>query len=126
MGEVQLPPDISLSLVDVAFVVLYFLVIFGTSWAVSRRGDAGESATSYFSADKEVTWIGVSLSLFASNIGSEHFVGLAGTAAFSGFTIGWFEIGAVPCLFVLAFIALPVYLNAKVATVSSITSGDMR
>ena len=33
----------------------------------------------------------VGFSLFASNIGSEHFIGLAGTGAASGIAVGAFE-----------------------------------
>jgi Na+/proline symporter len=109
-----LPPDISLDSGDVVTLVIYFIVLFAVSYVMSNKSKTVEG---YFSADHEVNWIGVSLSMFASNIGSEHYVGLCGVAAFSGFAIGWFELGAVPCLFLLGFLFLPVYLKAKVATV---------
>lgn len=47
---------------------------------------------SYFLADRKMTWILVGASLFASNIGSEHFIGLAGSGAASGISVGAFEI----------------------------------
>ena len=47
---------------------------------------------SYFLAGRSMTWILVGASLFASNIGSEHFIGLAGSGAASGLAVGAFEL----------------------------------
>ncbi|WAR02056.1 SC5A2-like protein, partial [Mya arenaria] len=46
---------------------------------------------SYFLAGGSMSWIPVGASLFSSNIGSEHFIGLAGTGAASGFAIVIYE-----------------------------------
>lgn len=50
---------------------------------------------SYFLAGRKMTWLFVGASLFASNIGSEHFIGLAGSGAASGLGVGAFEINVV-------------------------------
>lgn len=47
---------------------------------------------SYFLAGRRMTWLFVGASLFASNIGSEHFIGLAGSGAASGIGVGAFEL----------------------------------
>lgn len=47
---------------------------------------------SYFLAGRKMTWIFVGASLFASNIGSEHFIGLAGSGAAGGLGVGAFEL----------------------------------
>ena len=47
---------------------------------------------SYFLAGRKMTWLFVGASLFASNIGSEHFIGLAGSGAASGIGVGAFEL----------------------------------
>lgn len=47
---------------------------------------------SYFLAGRRMTWVFVGASLFASNIGSEHFIGLAGSGAASGLGVGAFEL----------------------------------
>lgn len=47
---------------------------------------------SYFLAGRKMNWIFVGASLFASNIGSEHFIGLAGSGAASGLAVGSFEL----------------------------------
>ncbi len=86
MNTTTVAPNIVLTPFDITVVVFYFIILFGVSYIVSKRGSNNQENTtqSYFSADKEVGWLGVGLSLFASNIGSEHFVGLAGTAADTG------------------------------------------
>jgi Na+/proline symporter len=47
---------------------------------------------SFFLAGRKMTWVFVGASLFASNIGSEHFIGLAGSGAASGIGVGAFEL----------------------------------
>ena len=58
----------------------------------------------------------VAASLFSSNVGSEHFVGLAGSGAAHGLAVGWYEWGAVPPLLLLGFFLLPVYLSSGIET----------
>ncbi|XP_071110844.1 sodium/glucose cotransporter 4-like isoform X2 [Haliotis cracherodii] len=57
-------------------------------------------------------WIPVGASLFASNIGSGHFVGLAGSGAASGIGIAAFELNAIFILMILGWIFVPVYIAA--------------
>ena len=42
-----------------------------------------------------MNWVFVGASLFASNIGSEHFIGLAGSGAASGLAVGSFELNVL-------------------------------
>ena len=60
--------------------------------------------------------IQVGASLFASNIGSEHFIGLSGTGAASGISVGAFEFNAIFLLQLLGFVFLPVYIASRVST----------
>ncbi|RWS08779.1 sodium/myo-inositol cotransporter-like protein [Dinothrombium tinctorium] len=46
----------------------------------------------YFLAGRYLSWLPVGASVFASNIGSEHFMGLAGSGAASGLGVGAFEL----------------------------------
>jgi SSS family solute:Na+ symporter len=98
---------------DVATIVLYFVVLFGIGVYVSRRQAAAQreqlSSESFFLAERSVPHWAVAMSLFASNIGSEHFVGLAGSAASSGLAVGWYEWGAMPILVGLGYVFLPLY-----------------
>ncbi|KAL6041091.1 hypothetical protein STEG23_008931, partial [Scotinomys teguina] len=68
---------------DLSVIVIYFIVVLAVGlWAMvkSNRGTVG----GFFLAGRDVSWWPMGASLFASNIGSNHFVGLAGTGAASG------------------------------------------
>src|ERR1043165_4935823 len=74
---------------DLLVIAAYFLVLLGIGYWAARR-EKNVSAD-YFLASRDVGWLAVGASLFASNIGSEHLVGLAGTGAASGLAVGHFE-----------------------------------
>jgi SSS family solute:Na+ symporter len=61
-------------------------------------------------------FLAVGASLFSSNIGSEHFIGLSGSGASEGIAIGWYEWSAVFILAVLAYVFVPIYMRAKIFT----------
>ncbi|XP_051840881.1 sodium/myo-inositol cotransporter isoform X2 [Antechinus flavipes] len=69
---------------DIAIVALYFVLVmcigFFAMWKSNRSTVSG-----YFLAGRSMTWVAIGASLFVSNIGSEHFIGLAGSGAASGF-----------------------------------------
>ncbi|PVD34627.1 hypothetical protein C0Q70_05903, partial [Pomacea canaliculata] len=83
----------------------------------SMRRKNRESVQGYFLAGRTMHWIPIGASLFASNIGSEHFVGLAGSGAASGIAVANFELGAVLLLLLLGWVFLPIYLKAQVFTI---------
>ncbi|MEP0823680.1 MAG: sodium/solute symporter [Ignavibacterium sp.] len=104
----------SLHLLDVAAVLLYFAVIFGIGyWAFRKRK---EESADYFLAGRDVGWLAVGASLFASNIGSEHLVGLAGSGAAGGLAVGHFEWLACLILLVLGWVFVPFYMRSSVFT----------
>ncbi|VDD81414.1 unnamed protein product [Mesocestoides corti] len=74
------------------------------------------SVQGYFLAGRFMTWIPVGASLFASNIGSEHFIGLAGSGAAKGISVGAFEFNAAILLQLLGWVFLPVYISSGVFT----------
>ncbi|XP_039586768.1 sodium/nucleoside cotransporter-like, partial [Passer montanus] len=75
---------------DLGVIGGYFLLVMAVGlWTLRRRG--GRSLSGYFLAGRSMTWAPVGASLFASNIGSGHFVGLAGTGAAGGIAVGGFE-----------------------------------
>ncbi|XP_029940480.1 sodium/glucose cotransporter 1 isoform X2 [Salarias fasciatus] len=63
-----------------------------------------------------MVWWPIGASLFASNIGSGHFVGVAGTGAASGIAIGGFEWNALVCVVILGWLFVPIYIKAGVVT----------
>ena len=102
---------------DIAVVACYFAAVFLLAWWVTRRGarDAGTSA-GYFLAGRNIGWFVVGASLFASNIGSEHLIGLAGTGYSSGVAVGQFEILASLILLLLGWVFVPFYIKSGVFT----------
>jgi solute:Na+ symporter, SSS family len=106
-----------LSTVDWIILVAYFMLTFGVAvWATRSEMSGRETSTDYFLAGRNVGWFVVGGSLFASNIGSEHLVGLAGTGAASGVAVGQFEVLASLILLLLGWFFVPFYLASGVFT----------
>ena len=104
----------SLHVFDVIVIAGYFLVLLGIGfWAARREKNV---SSDYFLASRDVAWFAVGASLFASNIGSEHLVGLAGTGAASGLAVGHFEWLACLILLLLGWLFVPYYLKSGVYT----------
>jgi SSS family solute:Na+ symporter len=104
----------NLHVYDWFFIGVYFLILFGIGWWAARREKVVSS--DYFLAGRDVTWFAVGASLFASNIGSEHLVGLAGSGAASGLAVGHFEWLACLILLLLGWLFVPFYLKSGVYT----------
>jgi SSS family solute:Na+ symporter len=99
--------------VDWLMIVGYFALLLGvTWWAISKRKDTTED---YFLAGRHLGWWIVGASIFASNIGSEHLVGLAGSGATDGVAMAHYELHAW-CLLVLGWIMVPFYMRSRVYT----------
>src|SRR5881392_1095151 len=103
-----------LSFVDIVVIGLYFVVLAAIAWWAAKR-EKNVSAD-FFLASRDVGWLAVGASLFASNIGSEHLVGLAGTGAASGLAVGHFEWLASFILLLLGWLFVPFYLRSGVYT----------
>src|SRR3989337_722219 len=99
---------------DFLVIAAYFIVVLVIAWRAGRRGKTLRS--DYFLAGGSVGWGAVGASLFASNIGSEHLVGLAGTGAASGLPVGHFELLASLILLLLGWLFVPFYLRSGVYT----------
>ncbi|XP_053561931.1 sodium/myo-inositol cotransporter [Bombina bombina] len=105
----------SLEAADIAIVALYFVLVlclgFFAMWKSNRSTVSG-----YFLAGRSMTWVAVGASLFVSNIGSEHFIGLSGSGAASGFAVGAWELNALLLLQLLGWVFIPVYIRSGVYT----------
>ena len=98
---------------DWLVIALYFVIIAAIAiWSIMKRNN---SAKDYFLAGKNLGWFVIGSSIFASNIGSEHLVGLAGSGATDGVAMAHYELQAW-CLIVLAWVLMPFYLRSKVFT----------
>lgn len=105
-----------LSNLDWVVVGLYFIAVFTVAYMMTRRESVRATAEGYFLGGRNAGWFVIGASLFASNIGSEHLVGLAGTAAASGVAVGQFEILASLILLILGWVFVPFYLRSGVFT----------
>jgi len=98
---------------DWATLGLFFLGLIGIIWWVLRQRE--ETSVDYFLAGREAGWIAIGASIFASNIGSEHLVGLAGAGAKSGMAMSHWEFHAWLIL-VLGWLFVPFYARSMVFT----------
>ncbi len=99
--------------IDWIIVAVYFAIILGLAWWVIRQRQ--KTSTDYFLAGRHLGWLIVGASIFASNIGSEHLVGLAGSGATDGVAMAHYELHAW-CLLVLGWVMVPFYMRSKVFT----------
>jgi len=92
---------------------IYFLALIGVAvWVVSQKNKNTED---YFLAGRNVGWFVIGASIFASNIGSEHVVGLAGTGFESGTPMAHYELHAWIVL-LLGWLFLPFYIRSGAFT----------
>ena len=102
-----------LETVDWVVIAAYFLIILGlVLWVMKRQQ---KTSTDYFLAGRHLGWFIIGASIFASNIGSEHLVGLAGSGATDGVAMAHYELHAW-CLLVLGWVMVPFYMRSKVFT----------
>jgi SSS family solute:Na+ symporter len=102
-----------LTSIDWLVIALYFGILAAVAWWVIRKGK--DSAADYFLAGRNLSWWIIGASIFASNIGSEHVVGLAGAGATSGVALAHYELHAW-CLLVLGWVFVPFYMRSMVFT----------
>jgi SSS family solute:Na+ symporter len=103
----------TLASLDWLVIALYFGILLGVAWWVVRKSK--DTAADYFLAGRNLGWWVVGASIFASNIGSEHVVGLAGSGVTDGVAMAHFELHAW-CLLVLAWVFVPFYARSMVFT----------
>ncbi|XP_002130755.2 sodium/myo-inositol cotransporter [Ciona intestinalis] len=104
-----------LNTADLSVVVVYFLLILiigVVASCLSRR----DTVQGYFLAGRNMNFFLVGASLFVSNIGSEHFIGLAGSGASGGIGVGAWELNALMLLQLLGWVFIPVYIASGICT----------
>ena len=98
---------------DWLIVTCYFAGLFILVWWLIRKNQ--DTADDYFLAGRNLSWWIVGASIFASNIGSEHLVGLAGSGATDGVAMAHYELHAW-CLLVLGWVLAPFYMRSRIFT----------
>ena len=98
---------------DWVVIGLFFLLLIGIIiWVVSQKSNNSED---YFLGGRDATWVAIGASIFASNIGSEHLIGLAGAGASSGMAMAHWEIQGWMIL-ILGWVFVPFYSRSMVLT----------
>ena len=105
----------SISLFDNIVIIFYFGIVLLIG--IYHQRSKVKTSEDYFLAGRSMGWIAVGTSLFATNISSEHLIGLAGTGSTRGLSVGQFEWLAVFILIVLGYIFAPIFIRSKVFTV---------
>lgn len=101
--------------IDLLVLVAYLIVVLSLGFYYSRRSE--DNYTDYFLAGRNIGWFTVGISIFATNISSEHFIGLAGSGSTRGLAVGQFELMAIFTLIFLGWVLAPIYLKSGVFTV---------
>ncbi|XP_073698910.1 sodium/myo-inositol cotransporter 2 [Garra rufa] len=108
-------PPTTLAITDIVVLVIYFLLVLAVGlwsmWKTKRSTVDG-----YFLAGKNMTWWPVGASLFASNVGSGHFIGLAGSGAAAGIASTAYEWNGMLMVLLLGWLFLPIYIASRVTT----------
>lgn len=100
---------------DIIVVVIYFILVLAVGFLAMRKANRS-TVSGYFLAGRSMNWAAVGASLFVSNIGSEHFIGLAGSGAASGLSVAAWEFNAILLLQLLGWVFIPVYIQCGVYT----------
>jgi SSS family solute:Na+ symporter len=116
-GFMQMPQILigqsALGALDWIAIAAYFAIVLGIAWWVILKGK--DTADDYFLAGRNLGWFLVGASIFSSNIGSEHLVGLAGSGCTDGVAMAHYELHAW-CLLVLAWVMVPFYMRSRIFT----------
>jgi SSS family solute:Na+ symporter len=103
-----------LTTTDWLVIAAYFIVLYAVVFRHSKTNR--QNPTEFFLAGRNAGWFIVGASIFATNIGSEHLVGLAGSGALGAFPAAQFELIAAFALLLLGWLFVPFYLRSGVFT----------
>jgi len=98
---------------DIAVIILFAIGMIVTVWFSMRKKN--ESGKDYFLSGRDANWLQIGSSIFSSNIGSEHLVGLAGAGFATGMAMAHWEMHAYWIL-ILGWAFVPLYDRMKVFT----------
>ncbi|XP_052760160.1 sodium/myo-inositol cotransporter-like isoform X2 [Mya arenaria] len=107
--EYPIHDDVVMTTADFGVVVAYFIIIIAigvVAMCCSNRSTIG----GFFLAGRSMVFFPIGASLFVSNIGTEHFIGLSGSGAASGIGVGAWEFNAILLLQLLGWVFIPVYI----------------
>ena len=107
----------TMSWIDLAIVVVYFIGIFGLAQWLSRdKAGHEKNSTDYFLASKNLPWWAIGASLIAANISAEQIVGMSGSGYAIGLAIASYEWMAAATLLIVGKFFLPIFLRNEIYT----------
>ncbi len=104
----------TISNIDIAIVVGYFVVVLAIGFWIARKTKTGEDL---FLGGRSFGWGIIGLSLFASNISSSTIIGLSGAAYTTGIATSVYEWMSGLPLIIAALVFVPLYLQSKITTI---------
>jgi SSS family solute:Na+ symporter len=104
----------NISFLDIYVIIIYFTIIMIVGFYYSHKREQDKS--DYFLAGRNVGWFAIGTSIFAANISSEHFIGLAGYGATRGLVVGNFEWMAIIFILLLGWFFTPIFLKSGIFT----------
>lgn len=105
----------TMSWIDLAIVIVYFIAIFGLAQWVSRdKAGHQKTTTDYFLASKDLPWWAIGASLIAANISAEQIVGMSGSGYAIGLAIASYEWMAALTLLIVGKYFLPIFLRNEI------------
>ncbi|GAH51267.1 unnamed protein product, partial [marine sediment metagenome] len=109
--------NISLSGLDWIVGLLVLIGSLAVGLFMAHRAKAGQSSSNFFLGGRKIMWPVVGASLFATNIGAEHLVGLSGDSYRYGLSAGSVELTTFITLGFACAILFPYYLKNKIFTI---------
>src|SRR5438067_7166858 len=106
---------VRLSAVDLAIIVIYFVLVLAIGFYLKRFATTGED---FFLAGREMTaWV-AGLAFVSANLGSLELLGWAGSAYQYGIMAAhWYWVGAIPAMVFLGLVMMPFYYISKTHSV---------
>jgi len=101
------------SILDLSFFIAFLLLVIGISLYASRKEETSED---YFLAGRGLSWWLIGFSLIASNISTEHFIGMSGQGFGLGLAIASFEWMSAITLIIVAIFFLPKFIKSGIYT----------
>jgi SSS family solute:Na+ symporter len=109
----------SISLNETDWIIGIF-VLAGSLFAglyLAQRAKAGQNSSNFFLGGRKMKWPVIGASLFATNIGAEHLVGLSGDSYRYGLSAGSVELTTAITLGFACAVLFPYYLKNKIFTI---------
>lgn len=102
-----------ISIIDLLIILLSVVIVIAIGIHFRNKDS---NTNEYFLAGRNLGWFAIGISIFATNISSEHFIGLAGSGASRGLAVAQFELIAIFLLILLGWFISPIYKRLGVRT----------